>query len=202
MVKLIEDFQDQGRPCLVLELLHKDVYSAVKNNEWRMQLHKIRLIAKQVCVKRAARVCVCPRVSLFGWTRPQRCLSPFCPQLLTALHSLSEAGIVHCDLKPDNIMFVSREQRKIKLIDFGLALTSSALRPGVLVQATSYRAPEILLGLPFGHAIDTWGAGCTFAFLYLQNNLFRARCGYEKVRPWRPPPPSCDVVTGCFIACR
>lgn len=98
-----------------------------------------------------------------------------------AINTLTKAGIVHGDLKPNNIMFVSKEHRKIKLIDFGLALMNSRLRTGVVLQATSYRAPEILLGLSFSHGIDMWGTGCIFAFLYLCHNLFRARCGYEKV---------------------
>lgn len=50
LVRFIEEFQHQGNPCLVLEILHKDILRAVKNHEWKMQLNKIRLIAKQVCV--------------------------------------------------------------------------------------------------------------------------------------------------------
>uniref|UniRef100_H3BZC1 Protein kinase domain-containing protein n=1 Tax=Tetraodon nigroviridis TaxID=99883 RepID=H3BZC1_TETNG len=149
LVRFIEEFQHQGNPCLVLEILHKDILHAVKNHEWKMQLNKIRLIAKQ---------------------------------LLKAINTLAKAGIVHCDLKPNNIMFVSKEHRKIKLIDFGLASMNSRLRAGVVLQATSYRAPEILLGLPFSHGIDVWGTGCVFAFLYLCHNLFQARCGYETMR--------------------
>ncbi|TWW62179.1 Homeodomain-interacting protein kinase 1 [Takifugu flavidus] len=149
LVRFIEEFKYKGIPCLVLEILHNDMFRTVKNQEWEVQLNKIRLIAKQ---------------------------------LFMAMNALSEAGIVHCDLKPDNIMFVSKEQRKIKLIDFGLSLLSSRVRPGVMLQATSYRAPEILLGLPFDHGIDLWGTGCILAFLYLRCNLFRARFGYETVR--------------------
>lgn len=89
---------------------------------------------------------------------------------------------MHSDIKPDNVMFVSRERRQVKLIDFGLALLTSRLKPGMLVQAPAFRAPEVLLGLPFDHRIDVWGIGCVFAFLYLSGNLFRARCGYEQVR--------------------
>lgn len=126
-----------------------------------------------------------------------------CPsslQLLMAINTLTKAGIVHCDLKPNNIMFVSKEHRKIKLIDFGLALMNSRLRPGVVLQATSYRAPEILLGLSFSHGIDMWATGCIFAFLYLCHNLFRAKCGYEKVRQ-RPesPQPSGDWLKDFFL---
>lgn len=126
-----------------------------------------------------------------------------CPsslQLLMAINTLTKAGIVHCDLKPNNIMFVSKEHRKIKLIDFGLALMNSRLRPGVVLQATSYRAPEILLGLSFSHGIDMWATGCIFAFLYLCHNLFRAKCGYEKVRQ-KPesPQPSGDWLEDFFL---
>lgn len=48
LVRFIEEFHYQGNPCLVLEILHKDILHTVKNHEWKMQLNKIRLIAKQV----------------------------------------------------------------------------------------------------------------------------------------------------------
>lgn len=50
LVRFIEEFHYQGNPCLVLEILHKDILHTVKNHEWKMQLNKIRLIAKQVCI--------------------------------------------------------------------------------------------------------------------------------------------------------
>lgn len=48
LVRVIEEFHHQGNPCLVLEILHKDILHTVKSHEWKMQLNKIRLIAKQV----------------------------------------------------------------------------------------------------------------------------------------------------------
>lgn len=48
LVRFIEVFSYQGYPCLVLEILHKDLFQTVKNQEWKMQLNKIRPIAKQV----------------------------------------------------------------------------------------------------------------------------------------------------------
>jgi dual specificity tyrosine-phosphorylation-regulated kinase 2/3/4 len=33
----------------------------------------------------------------------------------------SDCGIVHCDLKPENIMYTSREKNEVKIIDFGSA---------------------------------------------------------------------------------
>lgn len=50
LVQFIEEFNYKGIPCLVFEILHNDMFRTVKNQEWEMQLNKIRLIAKQVCI--------------------------------------------------------------------------------------------------------------------------------------------------------
>lgn len=44
-----------------------------------------------------------------------------------------------------------------------------------------FRAPEILLGLPYTNAIDMWGVGCILANLYLRFFLFNAHTDYEMV---------------------
>lgn len=56
-------------------------------------------------------------------------------QLATALPHLTSVGIIHADLKPDNIMVVDRQQWpiKVKLKDFGLARHVFAVVPGVCV---------------------------------------------------------------------
>lgn len=50
MIKFLEDFEYKGYPCLVLEILHIDLYDLVNRSNGRIQLSKIRTIAKQVCV--------------------------------------------------------------------------------------------------------------------------------------------------------
>lgn len=50
MIKFLEDFEYKGYPCLVLEILHTDLYDLVDRSNGRIQLSKIRTIAKQVCV--------------------------------------------------------------------------------------------------------------------------------------------------------
>ncbi|CAF93722.1 unnamed protein product, partial [Tetraodon nigroviridis] len=42
-------------------------------------------------------------------------------QLFLALSDLKRLGILHTDLKPDNVMLVGKKELKIKVIDFGLA---------------------------------------------------------------------------------
>uniref|UniRef100_A0A3Q3J211 Protein kinase domain-containing protein n=1 Tax=Monopterus albus TaxID=43700 RepID=A0A3Q3J211_MONAL len=88
--------------------------------------------------------------------------------------SYSGLGIMHTDVKVDNIMLVNHQDQpfKVKLIDFGLALKASEAQVGITMQAPAFRAPEVFLGLPISEAIDMWGLGCVLAFLYFGNFLF------------------------------
>uniref|UniRef100_A0A3Q2ZGT0 Protein kinase domain-containing protein n=1 Tax=Hippocampus comes TaxID=109280 RepID=A0A3Q2ZGT0_HIPCM len=83
-------------------------------------------------------------------------------QLLVALDALKRLGILHTDIKPDNIMCVNKQDcpLRVKLIDFGLAQVVSSVHPGMKIQPKGYRAPEAALGLPFTEAIDVWSVGC------------------------------------------
>ncbi|CAJ1083984.1 homeodomain-interacting protein kinase 1-like isoform X1 [Xyrichtys novacula] len=106
-------------------------------------------------------------------------IRPIAQQLMVALDALKGLGIVHCDIKPDNIMLVSRSQPfRVKLIDFGEAIPITQLPRGPLLQPVGYRAPEVSLGLPLTEAIDMWGVGCVLASLFLEDNLFEVNCDY------------------------
>ncbi|XP_028314849.1 homeodomain-interacting protein kinase 3-like [Gouania willdenowi] len=107
-------------------------------------------------------------------------IRPIAKQLMVALQGLKAVKIMHNDIKPNNIMMVNIDDSSfsVKLIDFGVASPISAATPGLRIQPTGYRAPEICLGLPYSGAIDMWGAGCTLAFLFLNDNLFPVHCEY------------------------
>ncbi|CAJ1064624.1 homeodomain-interacting protein kinase 2-like [Xyrichtys novacula] len=51
-------------------------------------------------------------------------IRPIAQQLFTASHALKGIGVIHADLKPDNVMLVNHETQpfRVKLIDFGLLL--------------------------------------------------------------------------------
>ena len=53
----------------------------------------------------------------------------------------------------------------IKLIDFGSSCFETD-RPSSYIQSRSYRAPEVILGLPYNQKIDIWSLGCVIAELY------------------------------------
>uniref|UniRef100_A0AAQ6IT19 Protein kinase domain-containing protein n=1 Tax=Anabas testudineus TaxID=64144 RepID=A0AAQ6IT19_ANATE len=108
-------------------------------------------------------------------------IRPVIQQLLVAFQALKGLGIMHTDLKPDNVMLVNHKDKpfKIKLIDFGLALPEWQVQPGVVIQPFSYRAPEVTLGLPLSTAVDMWGVGCIMAHMYFGQSLFPSDCAYH-----------------------
>ncbi|XP_011035935.1 PREDICTED: uncharacterized protein LOC105133583 isoform X2 [Populus euphratica] len=92
-------------------------------------------------------------------------------QCLEALEYLHHLGIIHCDLKPENILIKSYRRCEIKVIDLG----SSCFKSDNLclyVQSRSYRAPEVILGLPYDQKIDLWSLGCILAELCSGEVLF------------------------------
>ncbi|KAA3483664.1 Kinase domain-containing protein isoform 1 [Gossypium australe] len=93
-------------------------------------------------------------------------------QCLEALQFLHGLGLIHCDLKPENILVKSYSRCEVKVIDLG----SSCFETDHLcsyVQSRSYRAPEVILGLPYDKKIDIWSLGCILAELCTGNETNR-----------------------------
>ncbi|XP_077376527.1 homeodomain-interacting protein kinase 2-like isoform X2 [Festucalex cinctus] len=113
-------------------------------------------------------------------------IRPVAQQLLTAFEALKSIGVIHTDLKSDNVMLVDHSATpfRVKLIDFGLAICTAdaPLNYGVALQPLGNRAPEVVLGLPFSEAIDMWSLGCVLSFLYLGKYLFLASSNYNMLR--------------------
>ncbi|OON20237.1 kinase domain protein [Opisthorchis viverrini] len=165
IVRAIECFQHKNHMCFVFELLEQNLYEYLKSNKFRpLSLLEIRPITQQV---------------------------------LTALSKLKSLGLIHADLKPENIMLVSSTtgimRYRVKVIDFGSACHSSKAVQNTYLQSRYYRAPEILLGLPFNEAIDMWSLGCVIAELFLGWPLYPGSSEYDQMRyiveTQGPPPP-------------
>ncbi|XP_047196121.1 homeodomain-interacting protein kinase 3-like [Hippoglossus stenolepis] len=111
-------------------------------------------------------------------------IRPILQQLATSLEFLNSAGIIHADLKPDNIMLVDhvRKPLKVKVIDFGLAFDDPEEQIGDLLQPLWYRSPEVLYKEPFSGAIDVWSLGCIAAELSTGRPLFPASNENELMR--------------------
>ncbi|XP_068669410.1 uncharacterized protein [Aristolochia californica] len=92
-------------------------------------------------------------------------------QCLEALEFLHQLGIIHCDLKPENILIKSYSRCEVKVIDLGSSCFQSD-NLCLYVQSRSYRAPEVILGLPYDSKIDIWSLGCILAELCAGEVLF------------------------------
>lgn len=82
-------------------------------------------------------------------------------QLSIAVAYCHQNHIIHCDIKPQNILI---KNNQIKLADFGLAqkiIIKTKKSPNVV--SLWYRSPELLLGQDYSYPIDIWSIGCVWS---------------------------------------
>ncbi|XP_050431437.1 homeodomain-interacting protein kinase 2 isoform X2 [Adelges cooleyi] len=151
-VRAYECFQHKNHTCLVFEMLEQNLYDFLKQNKFS--------------------------------PLPLKFIRPILQQVLTALLKLKDLGLIHADLKPENIMLVDpiRQPYRVKVIDFGSASHKSKAVCNTYLQSRYYRAPEIILGLPFCEAIDMWSLGCVVAELFLGWPLYPGSSEYDQIR--------------------
>ncbi|KAF9024197.1 kinase-like protein [Hymenopellis radicata] len=101
-------------------------------------------------------------------------------QLFIALSHLKKVGVIHADIKPDNIL-VNEAKNVLKLCDLGSASDASDNEITPYLVSRFYRAPEIILGVPYDAALDVWSAGCTLYELYTGKILLPGRSNNHMV---------------------
>lgn len=97
-------------------------------------------------------------------------------QLFQTLAFIHSRNIVHCDIKPENILLVPHcTPLTIRVIDFGSSCAVGQ-RHFDYIQSRFYRAPEVILGLAYGPPIDIWSVACVIAEMLTGRALFGGDC--------------------------
>ena len=94
-----------------------------------------------------------------GWFPPREALAIMVP-LLSGLAAAHTAGIVHRDVKPENVLIAP--DGHLKVVDFGLARAlsvSSQTRTGMIIGTVAYLAPEQVTGTSADARTDVYAAG-------------------------------------------
>ncbi|XP_019732977.1 serine/threonine-protein kinase D1 [Hippocampus comes] len=92
---------------------------------------------------------------------PERITKFLVTQILVALRHLHFKNIVHCDLKPENVLLASADPLpQVKLCDFGFAriIGEKSFRRSV-VGTPAYLAPEVLRNKGYNRSLDMWSVG-------------------------------------------
>jgi len=83
--------------------------------------------------------------------------------VLAGIQALHAAGVLHRDLKPSNVVVPPESPERACLIDFGIAQPIHGLRDGLTsgmrLGTPEYMAPEQILGLRLGRAVDLYAVG-------------------------------------------
>ncbi|MBW0494834.1 hypothetical protein O181_034549 [Austropuccinia psidii MF-1] len=163
-IHLLDVFDYCNHICIVTELLSLSVFDFLKENQY----------------------------SPF----PASHIQSFARQLLSSVAFLHELRLIHTDLKPENILLLdssaaiipakrgSNKSKKIlrcsdiRLIDFGSATFEDEYHASV-VSTRHYRAPEIILNMPWSFPCDVWSIGCILVEFFTGEALFQTHENLE-----------------------
>ena len=150
IVRLKTHFMFRNHLCLVYQLLGSNLYELLRNHNF------------------------------VGVSVPL--VKKFAKQILTTLSFLEHGDIqvIHCDLKPENVVLCDPHSSLIKVIDFGSSCFSNE-KAYTYIQSRYYRSPEVILGVSYNTRIDVWSLGCMLVEMHTGYPLFNGTNEHDQL---------------------
>lgn len=150
IVRMLDCFVYRNHQCIVTELLNLSLYDLLKRT--KLTGVSLNLVKK------------------------------FAFQMLLTLEFLLEPGVnvVHCDMKPENVLLRNASSCAIKVIDFGSSCKVNE-RIYTYIQSRFYRSPEVIMNLPYDQSIDMWSLGCIMLEMHSGQPLFNGHNEPEQI---------------------
>lgn len=120
-------------------------------------------------------------IALNGWLKPDQAL-PILGQICEAMTYAHGCGVLHRDLKPDNVVVIDTADDccQIKVVDFGLAKlldgddVQKLTQTGEVVGDPNYMSPEQCQGRPLDERSDIYSFGCLMYDIFSGDQPFRS----------------------------
>ena len=151
VVKLVDIFEEDAKVHLVQELckggelFYRIELKLIQAHELHKQMRQKKIMHNQ-------------ESALFS----ERDAAEIIFQVASGLHELHKHGIIHRDMKPENLLYETESKdSKIKITDFGLSYKQGTDDPmkSRLLGSIDYIAPEVLTRRCYTKAGDMWSVG-------------------------------------------
>ncbi|MFO1003046.1 MAG: protein kinase [Planctomycetaceae bacterium] len=108
-------------------------------------------------------------------------------QIVDALAAIHREGVIHRDLKPDNVLLDISHGRAVRICDLGIAKQQSSgnlAAPSTVPGTPCYNAPEMVANQPVGPATDYFAIGCMLVEMLTGQRVFTIASVHPYAQPY------------------